>query len=62
MEIIWQIGVAITLFFQSLGGWLLLPMKAVSFLGQKKTFILILPALFWCVDAGAGLRLGIMLV
>ncbi len=62
MEFIWQIGVTITLFFQSLGSWLELPMKAISFLGQEETFMLLLPAIFWCVDATAGLRLGVMLV
>jgi membrane-associated phospholipid phosphatase len=62
MEMIWQVGVAITLFFQALGSWLLLPMKAVSFLGQEEFFLMMLPAIFWCVDAGAGLRLGMMLV
>jgi len=62
MEMIWQVGVAIILFFQAMGNWLLLPMKAVSFLGQEEFFLLLLPALFWCVDPGAGLRLGMMLV
>jgi membrane-associated phospholipid phosphatase len=62
MDGLWQVGVTITLFFQALGQWLVLPMKAFSFLGQEEAFMLLLPALFWCVDAGMGLRLGAMVV
>jgi membrane-associated phospholipid phosphatase len=62
MDAIWQFGVTITLFFQALGDWLLVPMKAITFLGQEEVFMLLVPGLFWCVDAGAGLRLGVMLV
>ena len=62
MDIIWQFQVAINLFFQSLGNWLLVPMKAISFLGQEEFFLVVMPAIYWCIDAGLGLRLGVMLV
>lgn len=62
MDGFWQIQIALNLALQSLGAWLLLPMQAVSFLGQEEFFMLVLPVFYWCVDSGAGLRLGVMLV
>jgi membrane-associated phospholipid phosphatase len=62
MDMIWQIEIAITLFFQALGHWLTLPMQAISFLGQEEFFLVMMPAIYWCMDAGMGLRLGIMLI
>jgi membrane-associated phospholipid phosphatase len=62
MQIVWNIELVINLFLQSLGGWLTLPMQAISALGQEEFFMAVAPALFWCVDAGLGLRLVIMLI
>jgi membrane-associated phospholipid phosphatase len=61
MEALWNIEIAITLFFQQIGGWLALPMKAFSFLGQEQFFLVIIPALYWCFDSVLGLRVGVML-
>lgn len=47
---------------QNLGDWLTLPMKAFSFLGTEEFFMLILPALYWSIDAGLGLRVGVILL
>ncbi len=62
MDAIWHFEVSITLFFQALGSWLTLPMKAFTFLGQEEFFLAVVPAIYWCLDAGLGLRLGVMLV
>lgn len=62
MDGLMQFEATINLFLQSLGGWLELPMKAFSFLGQEEFFLLALPILYWCVDAGLGLRIGMMLM
>lgn len=62
MEAFWQFEIAINLFFQSLGDWLLLPMKAVSFLGQEEFYLILFPAIYWCLDSGAGVRLIVMMV
>jgi membrane-associated phospholipid phosphatase len=51
----------IVLFFQSLGSWLAIPMKFFTFLGSETFYLLIAPALYWCIDAAMGLRLGIYL-
>jgi membrane-associated phospholipid phosphatase len=62
METFWQFEIAINLFFQVLGSWLLLPMKAVSFLGQEEFYLLLFPAIYWCLDSGVGVRLIVMMV
>ncbi len=56
LEITW------TQFIQNLGGWLLYPMRAFTFLGNEEFYMLIMPLLYWCVDATLGLRVGIMLL
>ena len=49
--------------FQSLGDWLIFPMRFFSFLGTEEFYILIMPILYWCLDARLGIRIGfIMLV
>ena len=37
-------------------------MLAFSFLGNEEFFLLFMPALYWCWDAGLGLRLAVLLV
>ena len=62
MDWLLQLEIQITLMLQSLGGWLAAPMQLLSFFGQESFYILIMPALYWCLDAGIGLRLGAMLM
>ncbi len=62
MSILLDPGISLILFLQGLGDWLTLPMKFFSYLGQEEFFLLIMPGLFWCIDAGLGLRVGIMLM
>jgi membrane-associated phospholipid phosphatase len=57
-----QSGISILLWLQSLGAWLVLPMTFFTFLGQEQFYLLVMPALFWCFDAGLGLTLGVMLL
>ncbi len=52
----------IVLLLQSLGTWLSTPMKFFTFLGQEEFFLLFMPALYWCIDATLGLRMGIILM
>ena len=33
-------------------------MKAISFLGTEYFFLIALPFVYWCLDAGKGARLG----
>jgi membrane-associated phospholipid phosphatase len=62
MDIFWPLDLNITLIFQSLGSWLIIPMKFFSALGLEEFYTLILPLLYWCVDAVIGLRIGSMLL
>lgn len=62
MESIIQFGIAFSLWFQGLGGWLETPMRVFTFLGSEEFFLLVLPVVYWCVDARLGLRLGVVLL
>ncbi len=62
METIWDSGIAIVLFLQGLGEWLTAPMKFFSFLGLQEFYLLFMPALYWCLDASLGLRVGLILM
>jgi membrane-associated phospholipid phosphatase len=62
VEILWNAGLQIVLWFQSLGAWLVVPMRAFSFLGQEEFFLVAMPAFYWCLDGGLGLRVAGMLL
>jgi membrane-associated phospholipid phosphatase len=47
---------------QGMGSWLTMPMEAFSFLGSEDFFMLVLPALYWSVNAALGLRVGVILL
>jgi len=47
---------------QSQGAWLEAPMKFFSFLGTENFFLLVLPLVYWCIDAGLGIRVGFILL
>ena len=47
---------------QSVGTWLEAPMRFFTFLGYENFFFLVLPLLYWSVDARVGLRVGLILV
>lgn len=57
-----DLGINRVLLFQSLGAWLALPMQFFSFLGTEEFFLLLMPILYWCVDAALGLRVGLLLI
>lgn len=61
MDALIQNGIAWIIAIQSLGGWLELPMKFFTFLGYEDFFFLVLPLIYWCVDAGLGLRVAFIL-
>ncbi len=55
-------GIALILAVQNLGAWLEVPMRFFTFLGTENFYLLILPVLYWCVDANLGLRVGVILL
>ncbi|MEW6568605.1 MAG: phosphatase PAP2 family protein [Chloroflexota bacterium] len=55
-------GIPIIVWLQGLGAWLTRPMEFFTFLGTEEFFMLVMPAVLWCFDAGLGLRLGLILL
>ncbi|MCX8023832.1 MAG: phosphatase PAP2 family protein [Thermanaerothrix sp.] len=47
--------------FQNLGTWLLPWMSLFSTMGTEQFYMLVMPLIFWCVDAGIGLRFALLL-
>lgn len=62
MENLHALEIAVTLWLQGLGTFLIEPMRIISLLGVEEVYILLMPVLYWCVDASLGLRVGIMLL
>lgn len=55
-------GLDLVLWAQSIGPWLRAPMAFFTFLGTEPFYMLVMPAILWCYDAGLGLRLGFILL
>ncbi len=62
MDTLISFGISFIVAFQSLGTWLEAPMKFFTFLGTENFFIIILPLVYWSIDAALGLRLGFILL
>jgi membrane-associated phospholipid phosphatase len=62
METIFESGVTLVLLLQTLGDGFITVMKGFTFLGNEEFYLLIFPALYWCIDSTLGLRTGIMLM
>lgn len=52
----------IILYLQNLGNWLVPIAEFFTFLGFEEFYLLIMPAIYWCVDSLIGARLAFMLV
>lgn len=61
MNILVQNGIEWILAIQSLGGWLRLPMEFFTFLGYENFFFLVLPLIYWSLDAKLGLQVAFIL-
>jgi membrane-associated phospholipid phosphatase len=55
-------GTPVVVWIQSLGSFLVTPAKLLSFLGTEDFFLLVMPAMVWCIDASLGLRMGMVLL
>jgi len=62
MDTLIQMGINWIVAIQGLGAGLEAPMKFFSFLGTENFFLLVLPLIYWCIDAGLGMRVGFMLI
>lgn len=61
-EIILEWGISFVLGLQELGDGFIEIMSFFTFLGIEDFYLLMLPALYWCVDSGLGLRVGVFLL
>jgi membrane-associated phospholipid phosphatase len=62
MDTLVQVGIDWIIAIQSLGGWLEAPMKLFTFLGSDNFFYLVLPLIYWSIDAALGLKVGFILI
>jgi membrane-associated phospholipid phosphatase len=62
MERMNNFGVDLIVFLQNIGSWLDFPMLIFSYMGNEEFFLLIMPAIYWCVSSAVGLRLGLLLL
>ena len=62
MQTIIELGIAMILFLQNIGDWLATPMRMITFLGNEEFYLFVAPAIYWCLDAALGLRLGLGLM
>jgi membrane-associated phospholipid phosphatase len=62
METLLNGGINWIVALQGMGAWLDFPMKAFTFLGSEDFFMLVMPALFWSLDAALGLRVAVILL
>ena len=47
---------------QAIGQWLTLPAQVFTFLGDEQFYLLMIPAIYWCIHKGLGADLGVLVV
>ncbi|HSB67596.1 MAG TPA: phosphatase PAP2 family protein [Anaerolineales bacterium] len=62
MDSLYTSGLQFITWLQSLGTWLTPVMRIFTFLGNEQFYLLVAPAILWCIDASLGLRMGIFLM
>jgi membrane-associated phospholipid phosphatase len=62
MDPLLQFELSVTIAVQSIGAWLQPVLSIFTFMGNEEFYLVIVPLLYWCVDAGLGLRIGTMLM
>lgn len=55
-------GIAVVLWLQGLGDWLIAPMNALTFTGNATFFLFILPVVYWSVDRRFGVRVALAML
>ena len=61
MQTLIDSGIAFIIGLQSVGDWLIVPMRFFSYLGTEDFFFLVLPLIYWSIDSALGLRVGLIL-
>ncbi|HEB64088.1 MAG TPA: phosphatase PAP2 family protein [Chloroflexi bacterium] len=62
LESLVRAGLGLVLALQNLGEGLRPVMQFFTFLGTEEFIMLAMPAVYWCVDAALGLRLGLLIM
>lgn len=58
----YELDLAWVIAFQALGDWLVSPMRFFSYLGTEEFFLLVMPVLYWSIDASLGIRVGVIML
>jgi membrane-associated phospholipid phosphatase len=61
VDTLYETGIRLVILFQSVG-WLETPMRFFTFLGTQPFFIFVMPVIYWCINAGLGIRVGFILL
>jgi membrane-associated phospholipid phosphatase len=62
METLTQLFLPVSIWFQGVADWIRIFFQGVTFLGDTEFYILVMPALFWCINTALGIRIGVMLL
>lgn len=62
MEILTQLFLPVSIWFQGSPDWLVTIFQGITFLGNTEFYILVMPALYWCINTTLGIRIGILLL
>jgi membrane-associated phospholipid phosphatase len=62
MDSLFTTGLQVIQWLQSLGAWLTPVMKLFTELGNAQFYLVIAPAILWCIDAPLGMRVGLFLM
>lgn len=62
MENLLNWGIEVVLWFQQFSPALDIPFQALTFLGDKEFYLLLMPLMYWCIDRRVGARLFVLLL
>jgi membrane-associated phospholipid phosphatase len=62
MDSFWHTEIVFNLIIQNWGLWLTPAMRLFSLFGQQELYVLVLPTIYWCFDAGIAIKLTFLLV
>jgi membrane-associated phospholipid phosphatase len=62
MDLFYLAQIQVIIFLQSVFGWLAAPMKLITSLGTESIYLFLIPTIYWCIDAGVGMRFGLIII
>ena len=58
----WLWSLSAVLGLQGLGGWLTVPMRIITFLGDEQFYLIAIPLIYWCIHKELGADLAVLLM